>query len=78
MRQEHETMELPNRAQRREWNLNTIIHLVTLLEMCVGGVAIWVEKSRDLEELQNRRAETKSFSAGSNPRCERPRISPIA
>ncbi|KQU79317.1 hypothetical protein ASD00_36280 [Ensifer sp. Root31] len=53
MRQEHGTMELPKRAQRLEWNLNTIIQLVTLVCMFAGGVAIWVEKSRDIEELQN-------------------------
>ncbi|MBM3095519.1 hypothetical protein GFB56_32880 [Ensifer sp. T173] len=49
-------MELPRRPQNLEWNLNTINQLVTLLGICVGGVAIWVEKSRDLEELQNWRA----------------------
>ncbi|SOC43056.1 hypothetical protein SAMN05892877_110259, partial [Rhizobium subbaraonis] len=33
-------------------NLNTIIQIITLIGMCVGGVAIWVDKSRDIEELQ--------------------------
>lgn len=45
-------MELPRRAPKLEWNLNTIIQIITLIGMCVGGVAIWVDKSRDIEELQ--------------------------
>lgn len=49
-------MELPKRAQKLEWNLNTIIQLVTLIGMCAGGVAIWVNKGRDIEELQNWKA----------------------
>lgn len=49
-------MELPRRAQKLEWNLNTIIQLVTLIGMCAGGVAIWVNKGRDIEELQNWKA----------------------
>jgi hypothetical protein len=35
-----------------EWNLNTLIQLVTLVGMIVGGVVIWVDKSRDIEDLQ--------------------------
>lgn len=49
-------MELPKRGQKPEWNLNTIIQLVTLIGMCAGGVAIWVNKGRDIEELQNWKA----------------------
>lgn len=45
-------MELPKRAPKLEWNLNTIVQIITLIGMCVGGVAIWVDKSRDIEELQ--------------------------
>lgn len=56
MGQEHGHMELPKRAQKLEWNLNTIIQLVTLVGMCAGGVAIWVNKGRDIEELQNWKA----------------------
>ncbi|WP_246749242.1 hypothetical protein [Agrobacterium rosae] len=41
-----------SRAPRMEWNLNTIIQLVTLIGMIVGGVVIWVDKSRDIEDLQ--------------------------
>lgn len=35
-----------------EWNLNTIIQIVTLVGMVGGGIAIWVDKSRDIEDLQ--------------------------
>ncbi|WP_342242627.1 hypothetical protein [Ensifer sp. OTU672] len=49
-------MELPKRAQKLEWNLNTIIQLVTLIGVCAGGVTIWVNKGRDIEELQNWKA----------------------
>lgn len=49
---EVDAMELPRRASKLEWNLNTIIQIITLVGMCVGGVAIWVDKSRDIEELQ--------------------------
>lgn len=45
-----------SRAPKLEWNLNTIIQLVTLGGMIVGGVVIWVDKSRDIEELQAWRA----------------------
>lgn len=41
------------RARTMEWNLNTVIQLITLAGMCIGGVTIWVDKSRDIEELQN-------------------------
>ncbi|MGF6253762.1 hypothetical protein [Ensifer sp. LBL] len=33
-----------------------IIQLMTLFGMCAGGVAIWVNKGRDIEELQNWKA----------------------
>lgn len=42
-----------SRAPKMEWNLNTIISLFTLASMVVGGVAIWIDKSRDIEELQD-------------------------
>lgn len=45
-------MQMPTRAPRLEWNLNTIISLVTLVGMCVGLVTIWVDKTRDIEDLQ--------------------------
>ena len=45
-------MQMPTRAPRLEWNLNTIISLVTLIGMCVGLVTIWVDKTRDIDDLQ--------------------------
>lgn len=45
-----------SRAPKMEWNLNTIIQIVTLIGMVGGGIAIWVDKSRDIEELQGWRA----------------------
>ncbi|MBO0125237.1 hypothetical protein JZX88_06265 [Agrobacterium sp. OT33] len=45
-----------SRAPKLEWNLNTLIQLVTLGGMVVGGIVIWVDKSRDIEELQGWRA----------------------
>lgn len=41
-----------SRAPKLEWNLNTIIQIVTLVGMVGGGIAIWVDKSRDIEDLQ--------------------------
>jgi hypothetical protein len=41
-----------SRAPKLEWNLNTIIQIVTLIGMVGGGIAIWVDKSRDIEDLQ--------------------------
>ncbi|NRQ14617.1 hypothetical protein BHMPCIPO_01857 [Ensifer sesbaniae] len=55
-------MEFPKRAQKLEWNLNTIIQLVTLFGMCVGGVTIWVNKGRDIEELQKWRSAMEARS----------------
>lgn len=36
----------------RDWNLNSILSLLTLAGMIVGGVTIWVDKGRDIDELQ--------------------------
>lgn len=46
-------MHLPTRAPKLEWNLNTIIQIITLLGMIGGGIAIWIDKSRDIEDLQS-------------------------
>lgn len=34
-------------------NLNTIIQIITLVTMACGGVALWVNRSRDVDELQS-------------------------
>jgi hypothetical protein len=48
---ENSNMQI-SRAPKLEWNLNTIIQIVTLIGMVGGGIAIWVDKSRDIEDLQ--------------------------
>ncbi len=68
-----------SRAPKLEWNLNTIIQIVTLIGMVGGGIAIWVDKSRDIEDLQKwkegheqlhkeRLAEVKAIEASYNLR----------
>lgn len=50
-----------SRAPKMEWNLNTIIQIVTLIGMVGGGIAIWVDKSRDIEELQGWRTNNEQL-----------------
>ncbi len=45
-------MRLPSKG-KFEWNLNTLLQIVTLATAIGGGITIWVNKSRDIEELQN-------------------------
>ena len=40
-----------------DWNLNTIIHVVTLITFAAGGVALWVNRSRDVDDLKEWRPE---------------------
>lgn len=42
---------------RIEWNLNTLIQLVTLAGMLFGGAAIWINNDRDITDLQDWRKE---------------------
>ena len=65
---EEATMELPKRAARLEWNLNTIIQVITLAAMGIGGVTIWVEKSRDIEELQSWRSAQEQSQKIASPK----------
>ena len=68
-----------SRAPKMEWNLNTLMQLLTLAMMIVGGIVIWVDKSRDIEDLQKwkegheqlhkeRLAEVKAIEASYNLR----------
>jgi hypothetical protein len=57
---EEKTMGI-TRARTMEWNLNTVIQLVTLVGMIIGGVTIWVDKSRDIEELQTWRTGHEQY-----------------
>jgi hypothetical protein len=43
--------QLPKRSSKLEWNLNTIMHLLTLGVMLIGGVMVWVASRRDVEDL---------------------------
>jgi len=72
-------MQLPKRDLDFRWNLNTIIQLVTLAVMLIGGVAVWVNTRRDVEELiiwkdqheqvhKERLAEVKMIEAAYNER----------
>lgn len=72
-------MQMISRAPRLEWNLNTIIQLITLAGMIGGGIVIWVDKSRDIEDLQgwrtnheqlhkDRLVEVKSIEARADER----------
>lgn len=42
---------------RIEWNLNTLIQLVSLVGMLFGGAAIWINNDRDITDLQDWRKE---------------------
>jgi len=64
---EEKTMGI-TRARTMEWNLNTVIQLITLVGMIIGGVTIWVDKSRDIEELQHGAPGTSSITRSAWPR----------
>jgi hypothetical protein len=59
MTPETEEMQLPQRASKFEWNLNTVIQVITLVMMAGGGVALWVNRSRDVDELQKWRIDAE-------------------
>lgn len=54
-------MQFPKRSPRLEWNLNTIINLLTLLGMISGGVYIWANTTRDIEDLQTWRTSHEQY-----------------
>jgi hypothetical protein len=72
-------MQLPKRSAKFEWNLNTVIQLITLAFMLIGGVTIWVNSRRDIDDLlswrsthellhKERLAEVKAIEASFNER----------
>lgn len=72
-------MHMPKRAPKFEWNLNTILHLATLGVMLIGGVTVWVNSRRDIDDLigwrtghqllhKERLAEVKAIEASYNER----------
>ena len=48
-------MRLPTKG-KFEWNLNTVLQLITLCGMVYGGIYIWINTARDIDELQKWRA----------------------
>ncbi|MDQ0135062.1 hypothetical protein J2T08_002983 [Neorhizobium galegae] len=71
-------MQLPRKG-KLEWNLNTILNLLTLVGMLAGGVYIWANTTRDIEDLmkwrlshedyhKERLAETRAREASVNER----------
>lgn len=41
-----------SRAPKLEWNLNTVLQIISLLSFLAGGIYVWTNTTRDLEELQ--------------------------
>lgn len=54
-------MEIPKRAAKLEWNLNTVINLATLISLIGGGGWIWANTTRDIEELQEWRTSHDQY-----------------
>lgn len=52
---EEKTMGI-SRAPKLEWNLNTILQIFSLLSFLAGGIYVWTNTTRDIEELQRWRA----------------------
>lgn len=45
-----------SRAPKLEWNLNTVLQLISLLTFLAGGIYVWTNATRDIEELQRWKA----------------------
>ena len=54
-------MQFPKRDRDFKWNLNTIIQLVTLAVMLIGGVTVWVNTQRDVNDLISWRNGHESY-----------------
>ncbi|MEN3146111.1 hypothetical protein ABCW43_02230 [Neorhizobium sp. IRAMC:178] len=73
-------MQFPKKSPTwHNWNLNTILNLLTLVGMLAGGVYIWANTTRDIEDLmkwrlsheeyhKERLAETRAIAASVNER----------
>ncbi len=72
-------ISVPKKAAKFEWNLNTVIQLITLAVMLIGGVTVWVNSRRDIDDLlkwrlahetlhKERLAEVKAIEASYNER----------
>ncbi|OWV68062.1 hypothetical protein ATY76_14215 [Rhizobium sp. R339] len=53
---------MPIDKSKFDWNLNTIIQVLTLVGMAAGGVALWTNRSRDVDELQRWRTQAQQDS----------------
>ena len=58
---ENRPMQFPKRDRDFKWNLNTIIQLVTLAVMLIGGVTVWVNTQRDVNDLISWRNGHESY-----------------
>ncbi len=59
---------MPIDKSKFDWNLNTIIQVVTLVGMAAGGVMLWTNRSRDVDELQKWRIEAEQSGKDLNLR----------
>lgn len=76
----NDEMMLPKKSPTwHTWNLNTILNLLTLVSMLAGGVYIWANTTRDIEDLtkwrlsheeyhKERLGETRAITASVNER----------
>lgn len=41
-----------HRAERLEWNLNTLVQLLGIAVIIIGGIGVWFNLNRDVTEIQ--------------------------
>lgn len=41
-----------SRAPKLEWNLNTVLQIISLVTLMATGIYVWANTTRDVEELQ--------------------------
>ena len=58
---EERTMGI-SRAPKLEWNLNTLLQIISLLTLLSGGIYVWANTTRDIEELQRWRADHEQYN----------------
>lgn len=58
----NDDMQFPKRSPTwHTWNLNTVLNLVTLVSMLAGGVYIWANTTRDIEDLVKWRLSHEAY-----------------
>ena len=50
-----------SRAPKLEWNLNTVLQVISLLSFLAGGIYVWANTTRDIEELQRWRSGHEQY-----------------